>query len=148
MYTGLLHTHSALRYFLLLLLVAVIIMAMLGVIQKKPYKAIDDKFSLVLFIVAHTQLLVGIILYIVSYTGDHRVQFNSETMSTPALRYFAVEHTVAMLIAIVLITLGRTGTKKLADDLAKHRRLLIFNSIALLIILGTIYGMGRDYNTM
>lgn len=148
MYTGLLHTHSALRYLLLLLLVAVIIMSMLGVIQKKPYKAFDDKFSLVLFIVAHTQLLVGIILYIVSYTGDHRVQFNSETMSTPSLRYFAVEHTVAMLIAILLITLGRTGTKKLADDFAKHRRLLIFNSIALLIILGTIYGLGRDYNTM
>ena len=148
MYTGLLHTHSALRYFMLILLIAVIVMAMIGVIRKKPYTGIDDKFSLILFIVAHTQLLVGIILYVASYTGGHRVQFNSETMSTPALRYFAVEHVVAMLIAIVLITLGRTGAKKLADDLAKHRRLLIFNSIALIIILGTVYGMGREYNTM
>lgn len=148
MYTGLLHTHSALRYLLLLLLLTVIVMALAGVIRKRPYSAADDKFSLVLFIVTHLQLLTGIVLYIVSYTQERRVQFNSETMSTPALRYFAVEHVVAMLIAIALITRARIGIKKLADGPAKHRRMLIFNSVALIIILGVIYGLGADYNTM
>jgi uncharacterized membrane protein len=148
MYTGLLHLHSILRYFILALLVVVVVLALIGLLNKKAYGKTDNKLSLFLFILTHTQLLVGIILYIVSYTGGHRVQFNSETMSTPALRYFAVEHFLMMLIAIVLITLGRTRAKKAVTDLAKHKLILIFNGIALLIILGTIYGMGRAYNTL
>ena len=148
MYTGLLHLHSVLRYLILVLLVVVVVLALIGVLNKKPFGKTDNKLSLFLFIFTHTQLLVGIILYIVSYSGGHRVQFNSETMSTPALRYFAVEHSLMMLIAIVLITLGRTRAKKAATDLAKHKQLLIFNGIALLIIVGTIYGMGRAFNTL
>ncbi len=148
MYLGLLHTHSVLRYAILLLLVIVIIMAISGLAKRRPFSAMDNRMSLFLFIGAHLQLLIGIILYIVSYTGGQRVQFNSETMSTPALRYFAVEHVTMMLVAIVLITVGRTGLKKLTADQAKHRRLLIFNTIALLVIVGTIYGLGRAYNTI
>jgi hypothetical protein len=148
MYTGLLHTHSVLRYFILIMLIIVIVVSLIGWLQRKPFTGMNNRLSLFLFIVTHTQLLVGIILYIVSYANGQRVQFNSETMSTPALRYFAVEHTLAMLIAIVLITLGRTGAKKLADDVAKHKRLFIFNSIALLIIAGMVYGLGNSYNTL
>ncbi len=146
MYTGLLHTHSALRYIVLILLVAVIIIAISGLVKKRPFSGLDNRMSLFLFIATHVQLLVGLLLYILSYTNEGMVRFNSETMSNPMIRYFTVEHVIMMLIAVVLITLGRTGMKKLSDDRAKHRRLLVFNTIALLIIVGTVYGMGGAYN--
>jgi uncharacterized membrane protein len=148
MYNGLLLTHSILRYFLLVFLLIVIIQSLLGLINKKPYTATDNRTGLFLFICTHTQLLVGIILYIVSFTGRHRVQFNSETMSNAALRYFAVEHVTAMLIVVVLITVARSTSKKMTDALSKHKRMLIFNLLALLIIMGTVYGVGRGYNTL
>jgi hypothetical protein len=147
MYTGLLATHSYLRYFIVLMLVIVIIISLVGLINKNPYTRRHDKVNLFLFICAHTQLLIGIILYIVSLTGGYRVQFNSETMKNPALRYFAVEHAVSMLIVIALITVARTSAKRTPVDQVKHRRMVILNLIALLIVLGVVFGMGNQYNT-
>ena len=147
MYTGLLLTHSYLRYFILIMLIIVIVISLIGLINKKPYTRTHNKAGLFLFICTHTQLLVGLILYVVSYSGNHRVQFNADTMKTPALRYFAVEHTLMMLIVVALITIARISTKKIPVDRAKHKRMLILNSIALVIIVATIYGAGRNYNT-
>jgi hypothetical protein len=139
MYTGLLHTHSVLRYFVLILLVIVILQSLMGLINKKPYSAIDNRVGLFLFIVTHTQLLVGLILYFVSPF----VQFSGAAMREPSSRYWLVEHITAMLIAIVLITLARTTSKKMSTSEAKHKRMFIFNSIALVIILATIWLSGR-----
>jgi hypothetical protein len=147
MYTGLLATHSYLRYFILVLLVIVIVISLFGVINKNPYTKKHDKVNLFLFICAHTQLLLGIILYIVSLAGGRRVQFNAETMKTPALRYFAVEHAFSMLIVIALITIARISAKKIAVDQQKHKRMLILNSLALLIVIVVVFVIGKNYNT-
>jgi hypothetical protein len=147
MYSGLLATHSYLRYFILLLLIIVIVISIVGLINKNPYTRRHDKVNLFLFICAHTQLLLGLILYIVSLTENRRVQFTSETMKTPALRYFAVEHALAMLIVIALITIARISTKKIAVDQAKHKRMVILNSLALLIVILVVFVMGKNYNT-
>jgi hypothetical protein len=140
MYTGLLHTHSLLRYFILLALVVVIVKALMGLTNKQPYGKWDNKLGLYLFIFTHMQLLLGLILYFVS----PRVQFGSTTMSDKFTRYWTVEHITAMLIAVVLITLARTTSKRMPDDLAKHRRMLIFNALALLVIVGTIIMGGMN----
>lgn len=139
MYPGLLLTHSVLRYFILILLVVVIIQSLLGLVNKKPYTKMDNRVGLFLFICTHTQLLLGLILFFVSPF----VQFSGAAMKEPSTRYWLVEHNTAMLIAIVLITLARTTSKKMADDQAKHRRMFIFNTIALAIILITIGLSGR-----
>lgn len=139
MYTGLFHTHSLLRYFILIALVVVIVKAVLGLINKQPYGKWDNKLGLYLFIFTHMQLLIGLILYSMSSL----VRFDSETMSNKDFRYWTVEHITTMLIAVVLITLARTTSKRMAGDSAKHRRMLIFNSLALVIIIATIIMSGR-----
>ena len=139
MYTGLFHTHSLLRYLILIGLVVVIVKALLGLINKQPYGKLDNKLGLYLFIFTHTQLLIGLILYFVSPF----VKFGPETMSDKTTRYWTVEHITAMVIAIVLITLARTTSKRMADDTSKHRRMFIFNGLALVVIAGTIMMGGR-----
>ena len=139
MYTGLLHTHSLLRYFILIALVVVIIKAVIGLMNKQPYGKWDNKFSLYLFIFTHMQLLAGLILYFASPF----VKFGSETMSDKVTRYWTVEHIFAMTIAVVLITVARATSKRMTNDTAKHKRLFIFNTIALAIIGITIYLSGR-----
>ena len=54
-------------------------------------------------------------------------------------RYWLVEHNTAMLITIALITMARTTSKKMSDPNAKHKRMFIFNTIALIIILVAIW---------
>jgi hypothetical protein len=139
MYTGLFHTHSLLRYLILIGLIVVIVKALLGLINKQPYGQLDNKLGLYLFIFTHTQLLIGLILYFVSPF----VKFGPETMSDKTTRYWTVEHITAMVIAIVLITLARTTSKRMADDISKHRRMFIFNGLALVVIVGTIMMGGR-----
>lgn len=139
MYTGLLHTHSLLRYFILIALVVVILKALLGLINKQPYGKWDNKLGLYLFIFTHMQLLIGLILYFVSPF----VKFGSETMSDKTTRYWTVEHVFAMLIAVVLITLARSTSKRMTNDESKHKRMLIFNTIALIVVIATITLSGR-----
>jgi hypothetical protein len=139
MYDILKLTHSYLRYFILIMLIIVIVMSLIGLFGKKPFTRRHDKVGLFLFICTHTQLLIGIILFFVSPV----VIFSGEAMKNPGTRYWLVEHNTAMLIAIALITIARTSSKKMPVDQDKHKRLLIFNSIALVIILVTISMSGR-----
>lgn len=144
MYTALLITHSVLRYFVLLLLIFSIVNSFIGFSGKKPFTKSDDLFSLSLFSLTHTQLLVGLILYFVSPF----VQFGGAAMKDPAVRYWTTEHITMMLIAIVLISVGRIAAKKLTDGTAKHRRTLIYNAIALLVILVAIAMTRRGFFSM
>jgi hypothetical protein len=146
--TGLLHTHSLLRYFILIALVVVIVNSLMGMMNRKPFGLWDNKFSLYLLIFTHMQLVVGVILYFMNLSQNRLVQFNESTMKNAGLRYWTVEHLFGMLVAVVVITLARTSAKRMADDTAKHKRLFIFNLIALAIIVITISLGDRGLFTM
>lgn len=141
MYTGLLHSHSGLRYAILFFLVAVLLKSLLGWAKNMPFGKLDNGLSLGLFISSHLQLVFGFILYFVS----PQVQFSGAAMSEKTLRYWTVEHWVMMLIAIVLITLARTGLRKIKIDDLKHRRLFLWNLAALVIIVVAIVHSGRPF---
>jgi hypothetical protein len=73
-----------------------------------------------------------------------------EVMKNPVMRYYAVEHITGMLIAIVLITIGKGVAKKRIPDAAKYKRTFWFFLIALVIILATVpwpfrAGIGRPW---
>lgn len=144
MYQALLYTHSFLRFLVLLLLILVIIKSFIGMSGRKGFGKADNMLSLSLFSVTHTQLLVGILLY---FTSPF-VVFGESTMKDASTRYWTVEHVTMMLIAIVLITIARTSMKKMSDDFAKHRHLLYFNGLALIIILLGIYMSKRGFFTL
>lgn len=141
MYNALLFTHSYLRYIILILLIVVVLASLLGMINKKPYTDGDNKLGLFLFISTHLQLLLGLILFFISPV----VQFSGAAMKDDTTRYWLVEHSSAMLIAIVFITLARATSKKITDGQAKHKRMFVFNLIALVIIVFTISISGRDF---
>lgn len=144
MYTGLLHTHSLLRYLVLIFLLAVIVNSFLGFSNKKTFGRMDNMLGLTLFSVTHTQFLVGVLLFFVSPF----VQFNGGAMKDPSLRYWTTEHNLIMLIAITMITLARITAKKMSDDTVKHKRMLIYNSIALVLILVAIAMSKRGFFSM
>jgi membrane protein DedA with SNARE-associated domain len=126
--------HSWFRYVVFVLVLVAIIQSLLGWLGKKPYTELNRKINLFALISAHTQLLIGIVLYFLSPF----VQFNSGTMKDPTTRYFTVEHWLAMLIAIVLITIGHSKAKRIETSEGKHKTIAIFYLIAFLIIIGGI----------
>src|ERR1700743_2824765 len=133
-YPFVLQLHSIFRYIVVVLVLLAIIQALLGWLGKRPYTSLNQKVNLFAMISAHTQLLIGIVLYFLSPF----VQFNAETMKTETTRYFTVEHWVMMIIAIVLITIGHSKSKKLVLPEAKHRIIFIFYTIALVVVVGAL----------
>ena len=138
-YLFLRYLHSGLRYIVLLLLVLAIVSAWVNWLGKKPYSEGQRKLNLFTLISVHTQLLIGLILYFLSPF----VQFNSQTMKTHDTRYWTVEHIVGMLIAIILITIGHSRSKKATTDIGKHKAIATFYTIAILVILGMLAASGR-----
>ena len=126
--------HSGFRYVVFILVLLAIIQSLIGWFGKKPYTEANRKINLFALISAHTQLLIGIVLYFLS----PYVQFNSETMKNDTTRYFTVEHWVMMVIAIALITIGHSKAKKKETSESKHKTIAIFYLIAFLIIIGAI----------
>lgn len=134
-------THSVIRYFVLIFLLVVIVRSFSGWQKKSAYTALDDKMSLWLFIFTHTQLLLGLILYFISPA----VIFSGASMKDSVARYWLVEHISMMLIAIILITMARITAKKLSEAYARHKRMFIFNTLALIIIILAIAQSQRGF---
>jgi hypothetical protein len=126
--------HSGFRYLVFILILLAIVQSLLGWLNKKPYTEVNRRINLLALISAHTQLLIGIVLYFLS----PYVQFNSNTMKNDTTRYFTVEHWVMMLIAIVLITIGHSKSKKIILPESKHKTIAIYYIIAFLVIIVAI----------
>lgn len=138
LYSVMLHAHSVGRWIVLLLLLFAIINSLLA--GNRPYIRSDNRLGLLLTISADLMLLIGIYLFFVGPLGYKTIQDGgmSAVMKDPYNRFFAVEHLAGMLIAIVLMHIGKAQGKRPIGDRAKHRRTMIFYLVALLIILASI----------
>lgn len=134
MFNGILHAHSGLRWILLALLVGSIFNAFKKWKANAEFNDTDNKLSLFTLITSHIMMLMGFYLYFVS----GKVKLSGLDMKVSMDRFFTVEHIFGMLIAIVLITLGRIQSKKITDDALKHKKIFMMFLFALLIIFLTI----------
>jgi len=144
--------HSILRWVILFLLIAAIVKSYNGMSSGRSFSEGDRKVSLFLMISAHTTLLLGLVLWFFGAFGLSLVEDNGMgvVMKNAVMRYWVVEHFVGMLIAIVLITIGRGVAKKSIPDGAKFKRAFWLFLVALIIILATVpwpfrTGVGRPW---
>jgi hypothetical protein len=139
MYTVLLHTHNMFRWLVLLTLVLAVSFAFIGWFKKREWSKKDNITGLLLTIFFDVQFLVGIILYaFVSPITKAAFSDFGAAMKNSDLRFYAVEHISLMLIALILVHIGRSKTKKAIGHWKKHRAATIFYGSALLLILAAI----------
>lgn len=138
MYSTLLILHNALRWLFLLAALNAIIRALIGTFGNKPYSTSDNKAGAFLIALAHTQLLIGIILWFVSPTVQAAMADFGASMKDKMLRLALLEHPLTNIIAIALIQVGRIKARKAYQDALKHKRALVFYGIGLVLILSRI----------
>ena len=136
MYTGLLHLHSGLAYLVLLGLFACIIYAMVGALSGREFTEKDRKFGLTGLIPTHVQFLVALILYFVSPIGFSNL--SGETMGDSMARLYALEHPLINLIAVALITVGYSRSKKTGTSKTRYRSIYLLYGAGFLLILSRI----------
>jgi len=146
----LLPVHNLLRWVILILLLVAIVKAASGMNSNKPFTNGDKKIGLFLMTAAHINLLIGLYQWFVGDWGLNVIssQGMGDVMKFPIYRFWAVEHPTGMLIATILLTIGRRVGKKNLIDRVKHRRTFWFFFIALIIILAVVpwpfrEGIGR-----
>jgi hypothetical protein len=134
MYNGLLHAHSGLRWIALFLIIYAIFNAIMAKKQGKEFLKKDKMIGLFTLIAFHTQLLIGLVLLYIS----PKVVYAEGFMKDPMLRFFGMEHLLMMIISIALITIGYSKSKKAVTSALKFKKITVFYTIALVILLAGI----------
>jgi len=151
MQTGLLHLHSFLRWAIVLMFVVAIFKS-LGA-GNKPFTKGHKTAGLLLMIFFDINVLIGVVQWVTGTFGLQLFQQMpmGDIMKAPVYRFFAVEHIAGMLIALVLVHIGKSFAKKSIPDRTKHRKTVVYYIIALIITLASIpwpfreIGQGRDW---
>lgn len=130
MYSGLLHAHSGFRWILLIVLAITFLITLTRWLSKSPSESGLKALSLTTLISAHLQLVIGLGLYFMS----PRFNFSAADMKNEIARFFMLEHSLIMLIAIALITIGHSIGKK-KSGIVRNKTLAIYYGVALVMIL-------------
>ena len=128
------HAHSVWRWVVLILLLAAIIKSFSGWKGKKEFTSGDKKLALFAMVAFHLQYLQGLILFF----SSQKVNFDSGFMKNPVYRFFAMEHILMMTIAMILLTVGYSKSKKIIESDKKFKKIFVFYLIALLVVLVSI----------
>ena len=146
--TNILFFHSILRYFILLFMVIVILQSLSGMLLKRSFRANDRVAALLLMILCDLQLLAGLMVYM---TGGWISRMGAPgAMKDHPTRFFAMEHPLMMLIAIILVHIGYSAAKKNTANERKFRFLFWCTTVALFLVLVMIpwpgmNGVGRAF---
>jgi hypothetical protein len=129
--------HNILRWAVLLFGLWTLLNAITGVLSKRAFNANDNRSNLFFMISCDIQLLLGLILYFSNSWFD-RLKDMGATMKEPYNRFFAVEHMSMMIIAWLLVHIGRSSVKRADTAAKKHKKMLIFFGLAIVLILASI----------
>ncbi|MFN2114345.1 MAG: hypothetical protein ACK2T6_01445 [Anaerolineae bacterium] len=127
----LLYAHSFVRWVVLVFGLLAVAYGLRGSFGSRPWAPADARYGRWFATSMDVQALLGLVLY---FTADwFRHAFD---MSEPVpTRFFATEHVIVMLVALVVVHLGVVVMRRTASDVCKFRRSTILFGLALLAIL-------------
>ena len=129
--------HNILRWAVILFGLWTVFSAMGGIARKKNYTTADNRSNFFFMLSCDIQFLLGMILYFTNSWFD-RLKDIGNNMKDANNRFFTMEHGLLMIIALVLVHVGRVSVKKAATPAAKHKRTVLYFGLALVIILAAI----------
>lgn len=138
MHQTLLTLHSLNRWLVLTSLVYAIVLAVNGYRKDRPFSKADNAVRHWTATISHIQLILGIYLYLISPI----VRLNLLELDSGKLvseqTFFRFIHISLMITSVVLITIGSAKAKRAETSKLKFRTMLMWFSIALLVILVAI----------
>lgn len=138
MYEGLTHVHSILRWLVFVALVYAIYQSVRGKSTGAVYAGAGKKTGTIALSLLHLQFVIGLVLYFQSTWFGALQADASAVMGSSEARFFAVEHPLMMLIAVVLGTIGNAKAKRALTDRESYHKRLVWFTITLILILVAI----------
>lgn len=134
MYQTLTFYHTFVRWLVLASLLFAIYRAYRGYISKSTFSKTDNAVRHWTATIAHIQLVIGMMLYFTNPSTKYFWSNFSEAVKNLDLLFFGIIHITCMFIAILIITIGSALAKRKQVDQDKFRIMLVWFSIALIII--------------
>ena len=134
MYQALIVLHSYVRWFVVVSLLMSLYNAFRGYYSNAAFTKADNAIRHWTATIAHIQLIVGMTLYFHSPLIQYFLKTRHSAQEDFGYLFFGVLHSTLMLVAIVIITIGSALAKRKETDNHKFRTMLIWYSLALLII--------------
>lgn len=144
-YGALLTAHSWDRWVVLVMGLLLVLVGAAGWIRRSSDTKLLNGISIVFIIALDVQLLLGFALYFIAPTTTAFMADPGGSMPVREIRFWGVEHTFGMIVAIVLAHIGRVKIRKGKDAVSRHRAAVVFVGIALLIMLLSIPWPGLPY---
>ncbi|MEN7551473.1 hypothetical protein AAG747_26385 [Rapidithrix thailandica] len=135
MYATLLATHSIVRWLVLASLCFALYRAYKGWVSQSTFSEFDNTVRHTTVTIAHIQLLIGLWLYFISPLITYFFQNFGEAVHQREIRFFGMEHSSMMFIAILIITIGSAKAKRKAADKEKFKTMALWFTAGLLFIL-------------
>ena len=133
MFQTLLFLHSFFRWLVLASLVFAICRSIQGYWLQSIFTKSDDTLRHLTATIAHIQLLSGILIYTQSPTVHYFLAHPIAGFNDAV--FFGLIHILLMLLSIIILTIGSAKAKRKPTDRTKFKTMMIWFSIALLIIL-------------
>ena len=134
MYSGVLLLHSWIRWFALISVVGVTLAAVRG--QVEGDRSVADRWGSMAMMALDLQMLLGLTLYLaLSPITTGALQNFSGAMQNAAVRFWVMEHSASMFVAVILAHVGRVLARKASTAGSKRTRLLICFGLAMALIL-------------
>lgn len=138
MYPTILAFHSLIRWLVLISLIYALYRAYKGWLSKRTFSRFDNLVRHWTATFTHIQLVLGLWLYFISPITAYFLHNYQEAVHQRELRFFGMEHSLMMFIAIILISMGSAKAKRKGTDKEKFKTIAVWFSIGLLIILASI----------
>jgi hypothetical protein len=139
MYPTVLLLHSWLRWAVVLLGLIATVRAIAGAMSGRSWLRADERLNRIFVGVLDLQMLVGLVLYfLLSPISKAALSDFGAAMSQPAMRYWAVEHWVGMVVGIALAHVGVARARRTADGAIRHRVVATFFVLAMIAILASV----------
>jgi len=138
MYPIALALHSSVRWLVLAGLLFAIFHAFRGWRSGRAFTATDNAIRHWTATIVHIQFLIGICLYFLSPIVDYFFAHYPDAVHLREIRFFGMEHSLMMLAAVYVISVGSVKAKRRQTDREKFKTMAIWYTIGLVIILTSI----------
>jgi len=146
MYSYILVPHIIISILLLLVVLFVLIRSFLGIYSKVNFsKFIDINIPIFAVSLLYLELILGMMLYAIHINELSTLVSQENANSYFSARFWAVEHTILMMFAIVFGHLGLVYAKNLQQDKDKFQKNFLYFGLSFLLIIFSV-GMNMIRN--
>ena len=146
MYSGILIFHIVISVLLMILSSYILVRSIFGMVGKVSFSTFHDiKLPIIAVICLYLELILGILLYAIYINKLETLITQANATTYFSARFWALEHAILMMFAIIFGHLGLVYAKNLSDDNQKFKKnLLYFGLSAVLIFISITMNMFRN----